>query len=121
MLHTQARIAAWLTGAPHSIAAREPAPDPSGTAPGFDWNQIHPDPAGVPRPDLFYTLINAGLWLGIAAIAAGGTGALIAMALGPMFGSRGMNNGGRDWFLKLSGLLIVAGSFVSIGLLLYGL
>ena len=71
--------------------------------------------------DLFYTVIRAGLWLSVAAIAAGVTGAIMAMALGPMFGSHGVNERGRGWLLKLSGLLLLVGSVGSIGALFYGL
>ncbi|WP_051800154.1 hypothetical protein [Catenuloplanes japonicus] len=103
---------------------REPVPDPSGTpgpADGFDWSRIRPDPAGVPRPDLFYTLINAGYWLGIAAILAGGTGAVIAMALGEVLGARTPHNGGRWQLFKISGLMVLAGSGVTILSALYRL
>ncbi|MDP9792566.1 hypothetical protein J2S43_001078 [Catenuloplanes nepalensis] len=117
-----AQMAVWLTMARPVAGLLAAAPEPTATpSDGFDWSRINPDPAGVPRVELFYTLINAGLWLGIAAILAGGTGALIAMALGPLFGSHAADNRGRAWLLRLSGLLLLAGSFVSIGAMLYRL
>ncbi|MDR7277672.1 hypothetical protein [Catenuloplanes atrovinosus] len=117
-----APMAAWLTTMASPIAGPLVAPEPTGTpGTGFDWDRINPNPAGVPRVDLFYTLINAGLWLGVAACAAGGTGAIIMMALGPVFGSHAADNRGRTWLLRVCGLLFLVGSFVSVGAMLYQL
>jgi hypothetical protein len=91
------------------LAAPTPTPTPtSGTGPGgIDWSRIHPDPSAVPRPDLFYTIMNGLLYLG--AFAAGGAlmAGLIAFGVGPIFGAHIVSDRGRSMMWK--GVLIAFG------------
>jgi hypothetical protein len=91
-------------------------PTPAGGAGpgGIDWSRIHPDPGAVPRPELFYTIMNGLLYIG--GFAAGGAlmAGLIAFGVGPIFGAHMVSDRGRSMMWK--GVLIAfgVGSFTAI-------
>src|SRR5690349_1667976 len=72
-------------------APGDPTPTPSGGPPAgggnggtFDWNRVRPDPKVVPRSDLFYSLANGALFLGVIAAIAGLAAGAIAFGVGPI-------------------------------------
>lgn len=115
LLRTGAWLAARLTG--FSAASRldpTPAPTNGGPAGGFDWNQVKPDPSAVPKSELFYTLINGALFLGVAAAVTGLVGGAIAFGIGPVFGAHILSDRGKSMMWKASLVAIIVGSPVAI-------
>jgi hypothetical protein len=95
-----AAVAAWLTVAFNDVisgALLEPTPGPS----GFDWDRVHPDPAAVPgQGALFYTLVNAVMFIGIAAAIGGFVSGAIAFGVGPIFGAHIVSDRGKSMMWK---------------------
>jgi hypothetical protein len=108
----------WLASqaAAASAALRAPSPTPGGgqLPGGFDWDQIGPDPGDVPRSDLFYSLINGALFLGIVAAFTGLVGGAIAFGIGPVFGAHILSDRGKTMMWKASLVSIIMGSPVAI-------
>ncbi|MFF0721841.1 hypothetical protein [Micromonospora sp. NPDC003816] len=94
------------------LAAPDPTPAPSGG--GFDFDRIRPDPGAVPRADLFYTLVNASLFLGVVAAVAGLVAGAIAFGVGPIFGAHIISDRGKSMMWKAGLVAIVIGSVTSI-------
>ncbi|MEH0930933.1 hypothetical protein [Micromonospora sp. CPCC 205558] len=94
------------------LAAPEPTPTPSGS--GFDFDRINPDPAAVPRSDLFYTLANAALFLGVVSAVAGLAAGAIAFGVGPIFGAHIISDRGKSMMWKAGLVAIVIGSTTTI-------
>ncbi|MDG9678036.1 hypothetical protein [Micromonospora sp. DH14] len=88
-----------------------PTPSPSG---GFDFGRISPDPAAVPRSDLFYKLANAALFLGVISAVAGLAAGAIAFGIGPIFGAHIISDRGKSMMWKAGLVAIVVGSATSI-------
>lgn len=101
-------------------APGDPTPTPSsglnrGGDPGsFEWNRVRPDPAVVPRNDLFYSLANGALFLGVIAAFAGLAAGAIAFGVGPIFGAHIISDRGKSMMWKSGLVAIVIGSAVSI-------
>ncbi|MEV6925543.1 hypothetical protein AB0M46_13735 [Dactylosporangium sp. NPDC051485] len=112
-------VGAWLAaklatyGGTYLLA---PTPTPSGGGGDgtFDWNKIKPDPTAVPKSDLFYTLINGALFLGVAAAVTGLAGGAIAFGIGPIFGAHIVSDRGKSMMWKASLVAIIIGSPVAI-------
>ncbi|MBQ1052167.1 hypothetical protein KBX50_27395 [Micromonospora sp. C51] len=94
------------------LAAPEPTPTPSGG--GFDFGRISPDPGAVPRADLFYSLVNASLFLGVVAAVAGLAAGAIAFGVGPIFGAHIISDRGKSMMWKAGLVAIVIGSVTTI-------
>lgn len=90
------------------------APAGAGNGGSFDWNQVHPDPKVVPRSELFYSLANGALFLGIIAAFAGLAAGAIAFGVGPIFGAHMISDRGKSMMWKSGLVAIVVGSAVSI-------
>lgn len=105
-LTVRAPAAAAFLGAP------SPTPEPSGG--GFDFGRISPDPAAVPRSDLFYKLANAALFLGVVSAVAGLAAGAIAFGIGPIFGAHIISDRGKSMMWKAGLVAIVIGSATSI-------
>ncbi len=102
-------------------APADPTPTPTGGAPGgtgnggdFQWDRVRPDPAVVPRSDLFYSLANGALFLGVVAAIAGLAAGAIAFGVGPIFGAHIISDRGKSMMWKSGLVAIVIGSAVSI-------
>lgn len=102
-------------------APADPTPTPSGAPPGgggnggnFEWDKVRPDPAVVPRSDLFYSLANGALFLGVIAAIAGLAAGAIAFGVGPIFGAHIISDRGKSMMWKSGLVAIVVGSAVSI-------
>ncbi|MFC8848730.1 MULTISPECIES: hypothetical protein [unclassified Micromonospora] len=94
------------------LAAPSPTPQPSEG--GFDFSRISPDPAAVPRSDLFYKLANAALFLGVVSAVAGLAAGAIAFGIGPIFGAHIISDRGKSMMWKAGLVAIVIGSATSI-------
>lgn len=112
-----------LDPSPSGAPATSPAPAgsasvaPSATGNGgggFDWNRIHPDPAAVPKSDLFYTIINACMFLGVVAAIAGMVSGAIAFGVGPIFGAHIISDRGKSMMWKAGLVAIVVGSATTV-------
>jgi hypothetical protein len=90
------------------------APSPTPPAGGFDWNKVKPDPNAVPKSELFYTMINGVMFLGVAAAIAGLVAGAIAFGIGPIFGAHIVSDRGKAMMWKAGLVAIVVGSAVSI-------
>ncbi|MGI5238631.1 hypothetical protein [Dactylosporangium sp. CA-139066] len=111
--------AAWLAAKATIVQAQllDPTPGPSGDGNlpgGFDWSKIGPDPKQVPRSDLFYSLINGALFLGVAAALTGLIGGAIVFGIGPVFGAHILSDRGKTMMWKASLVAIIIGSPVAI-------
>ena len=111
-------LGVWLAAkaAVTQTVLREPTPNPSGGGlpGGFDWDKIGPSPTDVPRSDLFYSLINGALFLGIVAAFTGLVGGAIAFGIGPVFGAHILSDRGKTMMWKASLVSIIVGSPVAI-------
>ncbi|GAA1574563.1 hypothetical protein GCM10009827_115560 [Dactylosporangium maewongense] len=111
---------AWITttltyAGPRLLLA--PTPNPTGGADpggGFDWDKVHPDPAAVPKSDLFYQLCNAALFLGIVAAVCGIAAGAIAFSVGPIFGSHIISDRGKAMMWKAGLVALIVGSATSV-------
>jgi len=111
------RVVAWLiVGAGTVRRAPDPTPtsDPSPTSTGFDWDKVHPDPDAVPKADLFYTLADAALFLGVVAAFCGLVAGAIAFGVGPIFGAHIISDRGKSMMWKAGLVAIIVGSATSI-------
>jgi hypothetical protein len=95
-----------------------PTPTPTGGAGprggGFEWDRVYPDPAAVPKSDLFYQLCNAALFLGIVAAVCGIAAGAIAFSVGPIFGSHIISDRGKAMMWKAGLVALVIGSATSV-------
>jgi hypothetical protein len=96
---------------PRWLADPTPTPAPGG---GFDWNKVKPDPGAVPKSDLFYSLINGTMFLGVAAAVAGLVAGAIAFGIGPVFGAHIVSDRGKAMMWKAGLVAVIVGSAVSI-------
>jgi hypothetical protein len=109
---TAARVAAAMATRPGVGWWAAPTPTPSGG--GFDWSRIHPDPGALPRSDLFYTIMDAMMFLGGVAAFCGFLGGLIAFGVGPIFGAHIISDRGRAMMWKGALIAVLGGSATSI-------
>jgi len=113
-------FAAWATvrapGLAHQIlAAPAPTPDPSGGptpsgGTGFDWDKVHPDGSVIPKSGIFYSLMNAVLFLGGVAAFCGLVAGAIAFGVGPIFGAHMVSDRGKSMMWKGGLVAIIVGS-----------
>ncbi|MEU8376127.1 hypothetical protein AB0C22_23810 [Micromonospora sp. NPDC048894] len=106
--------AAMTVRAPVMTALLAPSPTPTPSGEGFDFSRISPDPAAVPRSDLFYKLANAALFLGVVSAVAGLAAGAIAFGIGPIFGAHIISDRGKSMMWKAGLVAIVVGSATSI-------
>lgn len=104
---------AWIATQASTTPVRLPT-DPTPTSTGFDWDQVHPDPAAVPKADLFYKLADAALFLGVVAALCGLVAGAIAFGVGPIFGAHIISDRGKSMMWKAGLVAIVVGSATSI-------
>jgi hypothetical protein len=101
--------------APTGSAPASPAPSTGGNGGGgFDWNKIKPDPTAVPKADLFYTIVNACMFLGVVAAIAGLVAGAIAFGVGPVFGAHIISDRGKSMMWKAGLVAIIVGSATTI-------
>ncbi|MEV7989594.1 hypothetical protein [Micromonospora sp. NPDC085948] len=96
-----------------AVLAPDPTPTPAPSG-GFDFSSISPDPGAVPRSDLFYTLANAALFLGVISAVAGLAAGAIAFGIGPIFGAHIISDRGKSMMWKAGLVAIVVGSATTI-------
>ncbi|MEU7868421.1 hypothetical protein [Dactylosporangium sp. NPDC049140] len=113
-----AQVGAWLAVkvvVAQLVLAPTPAPSGGGGLPGgFDWDRIGPDPQQVPRSDLFYSLINGALFLGVVAAFTGLVGGAITFGIGPVFGAHILSDRGKSMMWRASLVAMIIGSPVAI-------
>ncbi len=108
-------VAAWTTVHIHSAAQSVlAAPDPTAPPAGFDWSKVKPDPAAVPKSELFYTITNACMFLGVVAAVAGLVAGAIAFGVGPIFGAHMISDRGKSMMWKAGLVAIVVGSATTV-------
>lgn len=118
--HAAAWAGAVMTARAPNVAAflgapTPPTPTPSrGPAGDFEWDKIRPDSTAVPRSDLFYSLANAALFLGVVAAITGLVAGAIAFGVGPIFGAHIISDRGKSMMWKAGLVAIIIGSTVSI-------
>ncbi|WP_416903469.1 hypothetical protein [Micromonospora echinospora] len=112
LVHWIAAVVTVRAPAAAALLAPTPTPEPSGG--GFDFSRISPDPAAVPRSDLFYKLANAALFLGVVSAVAGLAAGAIAFGIGPIFGAHMISDRGKSMMWKAGLVAIVVGSATSI-------
>lgn len=112
---------AVLTARAPGVSALLGAPEPTPTSPptrrpagNFEWDRIAPDADAVPRSELFYSLANAALFLGVVAAITGLVAGAIAFGVGPIFGAHIISDRGKSMMWKAGLVAIVIGSTVSI-------
>ncbi|NJC83158.1 hypothetical protein HC030_11390 [Planosporangium mesophilum] len=93
------------------VADPTPAPTPGG---GFDWEKIKPDPSAVPKSGLFYTIVNACMFLGVVAAIAGLVSGAIAFGVGPIFGAHIISDRGKSMMWKAGLVALIVGSATTI-------
>jgi len=115
------RFAVWATVrmpvlAHQVLAAPLPTPAPSPTQPGsgFDWGRVHPDGSVIPKAGIFYTLMNAVLFLGGVAAFCGLVAGAIAFGVGPIFGAHIVSDRGKSMMWKGGLVAIIVGSATAI-------
>jgi hypothetical protein len=109
-------VAAWTTVHIHTAAQSIlAAPDPEPTKPtGFDWSRVKPDPASVPKTELFYRITNAVMFLGVVAAFCGLVAGAIAFGVGPIFGAHMISDRGKSMMWKAGLVAIIVGSATTI-------
>ncbi|MEV0132628.1 hypothetical protein AB0H83_29730 [Dactylosporangium sp. NPDC050688] len=110
---------AWIataitTGVPQWTLKLAPTPTPTpttgtDTGGGFDWKRVKPDPGAVPNTDIFYTLTNATLYIGIVAAVCGLMAGVIAFGVGPIFGAHVVSDRGKSMMWKAGLIAIIVG------------
>ena len=96
---------------PQLLAAPTPVPTTTG---GFDWDKVHPDGSVIPKSGLFYTIMNAVLFLGGVAAFCGLVAGAIAFGVGPIFGAHIVSDRGKSMMWKGGLVAIIVGSAVVI-------
>ncbi|SCL73660.1 hypothetical protein [Micromonospora peucetia] len=114
MLHQLAAVMTVRAPGVVALLAPTPTPTPEPSGGGFDFSRISPDPAAVPRSDLFYKLANAALFLGVISAVAGLAAGAIAFGIGPIFGAHIISDRGKSMMWKAGLVAIVVGSATSI-------
>ncbi len=104
-------VTAWLCS--HLVAAGVGL-DPTPGDTGFDYDKIKPDPAAVPRSDLFYQILNGVMFLGIAAAVGGLMAGAAAFAAGPILGSHHVTDRAKTTMLRAGVSALVLGSTTAI-------
>jgi len=94
-------------------APDDPTPTPA-TPGGVDWKQIHPDINQLPKPDLFYNILNGLLVLGIFAAVAGLVAGVMGFGIGPLFGAHIVSDRGKSMMWKAGLIALIVGSATSI-------
>ena len=112
-------LTAWLAvrlpaAAQHVLAAPGPAPRPSNGPGGFDWNRVHPDGSAIPKSGIFYTIMNAVMWLGGVAAFCGLVAGAIAFGVGPIFGAHIVSDRGKSMMWRNGLVAIIVGSATAI-------
>jgi hypothetical protein len=92
---------------------RAPNPAPSSTG-GVDWKQIHPDITKIPKPQMFYSIVDGLLVLGIFAAVAGLVAGAIGFGLGPVFGAHIVSDRGKSMMWKAGLIALIVGSATTI-------
>ncbi len=111
-MNTGAWVAAVLTARlPQWMHAPSPTPGPGD---GFDWDKVKPDPNAVPKSDLFYTMVNGLMFLGVAAAIAGLVAGAIAFGVGPIFGAHIVSDRGKAMMWKGGLVAIIVGSATTV-------
>lgn len=96
------------------LAAPAPTPAPSNGPGGFDWNRVHPDGSAIPKSGIFYTIMNAVMWLGIVAAFCGLVAGAIAFGVGPIFGAHIVSDRGKSMMWRNGLVAIIVGSATAI-------
>ncbi len=111
---------AWLVVrlpvAAQQIVAAPPTPTPTPTngPGGFDWNRVHPDGSAIPKSGIFYTIMNAVMWLGGVAAFCGLVAGAIAFGVGPIFGAHIVSDRGKSMMWRNGLVAIIVGSATAI-------
>ncbi|MEU7906429.1 hypothetical protein [Actinoplanes sp. NPDC049118] len=105
-------LAVRLPAAVQQVLAA-PAPTPSGGS-GFDWDRVHPDGSAIPKSGIFYTIMNAVMFLGGVAAFCGLVAGAIAFAVGPIFGAHIVSDRGKSMMWKGGLVAIIVGSATAI-------
>jgi len=105
-------LTAWV--AVQASMVRQAPGDPTATPTGFDWGRVHPDPAAVPKVDLFYKLADAAYFLGIVAAFCGLVAGAIAFGVGPIFGAHIVSDRGKSMMWRNGLVAVIVGSATSI-------
>ena len=110
---------AWLVvrlpaAAQQIMAAPPPTPTPSTGPGGFDWRRVHPDGSAIPKSGLFYTIMNAVMWLGGVAAFCGLVSGAIAFGVGPIFGAHIVSDRGKSMMWRNGLVAIIVGSSTAI-------
>ncbi|MFI5496584.1 hypothetical protein [Actinoplanes sp. NPDC051859] len=94
----------------------EPIPEPGEPGDGgFDFDKVKPDPSAVPgNGDIFYTLVNGAMFLGIVAAVAGLICGAIAFGVGPIFGAHLISDRGKAMMWKAGLVALIVGSATTI-------
>ena len=95
------------------LAAPTPTPAPS-NGPGFDWSRVHPDGSVIPKSGIFYTIMNAVMFLGGVAAFCGLVAGAIAFGVGPIFGAHIVSDRGKSMMWKGGLVAIIVGSATAI-------
>ena len=113
--------AAFTTVLLHSAAQRvlqapdDPTPTNTPAPTGFDFSKVHPDPTAVPgNGAIFYTIVNACMFLGIVAAVAGLVSGAIAFGVGPIFGAHMISDRGKSMMWKAGLVAIIVGSATTV-------
>ena len=109
-----AATGAWTTVTLHTLSSHLRAPDPTPTPGGFDWGKVKPDATAVPKSDIFYTITNACMFLGVVAAVAGLVAGAIAFGVGPIFGAHMISDRGKSMMWKAGLVAIIVGSATAI-------
>jgi hypothetical protein len=112
-------LTAWLAvrlpaGAQHVLTAPGPTPTPSNRPGGFDWDRVHPDGSAIPKSGIFYTIMNAVMWLGGVAAFCGLVAGAIAFGVGPIFGAHIVSDRGKSMMWRNGLVAIIVGSATAI-------
>jgi hypothetical protein len=110
--------AVWLVvrfpAAQQVLAAPAPTPRPSTGPGGFDWSRVHPDGSAIPKSGIFYTIMNAVMWLGGVAAFCGLVAGAIAFGVGPIFGAHIVSDRGKSMMWRNGLVAIIVGSATAI-------
>ncbi|GAA3344790.1 hypothetical protein GCM10020358_49440 [Amorphoplanes nipponensis] len=96
------------------LAAPAPTPTPPAGPGGFDWSRVHPDGSAIPKSGIFYTIMNAVMWLGGVAAFCGLVAGAIAFGVGPIFGAHIVSDRGKSMMWRNGLVAIIVGSATAI-------